>query len=142
MPKQKTYPTSRAAVHEPPPRGKTEAYAGGAAAGVMAAATMPGPLAPGGAGVRPSEPSAAVLPEAVEAAGVWQNDKRATALWGTNEPRNSWVLIAGVGWKKLATTTDSAALALTVLAAHGKLTQTRVDYREESDGCIHELYVW
>ena len=127
MPKQKSYPTSRV---------------GGAAAGVMGAATMPEPLAPGGAGVRPSEPSSAVLPEAVEAAGVWQNDKRATALWGTNEPHNSWVLIAAVGWKKLAATTDSAALALTVLAAHGKLTQTRVDYREESDGCIHELYVW
>jgi len=142
MPKQKTYPTSRAAVHEPPRRGKSEAYVGEAAAGVMAAPTMPGPVAPGGAGGRPSEPSSAVLPEVVEAAGVWQNDKRAIALWGTNEARNSWVLIAGVGWKKLAATTDTAALALTVLAAHGKLTHARVDYREESDGCIHELYVW
>ena len=51
-------------------------------------------------------------------------------------------MIAGVGWKRLATSTDSSALALTVLASLGKLTQARVDYREESDGFIHELYVW
>lgn len=121
MPKQKSYAAARAAVGEPP-----EAKA------------APHTKAP----VRPSQPEAGVLPEAVEAAGVWQSNKRVNALWGTNEPRNSWVLIAGVGWKKLATSTDSSTLALTVLAAHGKLTQVRVDYREESDGCIHEMYVW
>jgi hypothetical protein len=119
--KQKSYATARTSVGEPP-EAKT---------------------APRKAPVRPSQPEAGVLPEAVEAAaGVWQTNKRVNALWGTNEPRNSWVLIAGVGWKKLASSTDSSALALTVLAAHGKLTQARVDYREESDGLIHELYVW
>jgi hypothetical protein len=75
-------------------------------------------------------------------AAVWQRNKRVSALWGTNESLNSWALIAGVGWKKLSAGSDSAALALTTLAALGKLTQTRVDYREESDGSIHELYVW
>ena len=122
MPKQRTYATARAAVGEPP-----EAKA------------PPRTKVP----VRPSQPEAGVLPEFMEAAaGVWQTNKRVNALWGTNEPRNSWVLIAGVGWKKLAAGTDSSALALTVLASHGKLTQASVDYREESDGFIHELYVW
>jgi hypothetical protein len=119
-PKQKSYATGRVAVGEPPE------------------AKAPPRKVP----VRPSQPDAGVLAEAMEAAGVWQTNKRVNALWGTNEPRNSWVMIAGVGWKKLAADTDSSALALTVLASHGKLTQARVDYREESDGLIHELYVW
>jgi hypothetical protein len=92
--------------------------------------------------VRSSQPDTGVLPEAIEAAGVWQTNKRVNALWGTNEPRNTWVMIAGVGWKRLAASTDSSALALTALASLGKLTQARVDYREESDGFIHEMYVW
>ena len=121
MPKQKTYPTGRAAVGEPPE--------------AKAASRTKAPL-------RPSQPEPGVLPETIEAAGVWQTNKRITAVWGTNEPRNSWVLITGVGWKRLAAGSDSSALALTVLASNGKLTQARVDYREESDGFIHELYVW
>src|SRR5688572_26297963 len=120
MPKQKTYGSTRAAVGEP-----------------REAKAAPPRKVP----VRPSQPEAGVLPEFLEpAAGVWQTNKRVTALWGTNEPRNSWVQITGVGWKKLAPSTDSSTLALTLLASHGKLTQARVDYREESDGCIHELY--
>ena len=118
--KQKSYAAARVAVGEP-------------AAARSAPRKVP---------VRPSQPDTGVLPEAVEAAGVWQTNKRVNALWGTNEPRNTWVMIAGVGWKRLATSTDSSALALTVLASLGKLTQARVDYREESDGFIHELYVW
>jgi len=122
MPKQKSYASARAGVRDAPD-----------------AKAPPRTKAP----VRPSQPEAGVLPELMEAAaGTWQTNKRVNALWGTNEPHNSWVLIAGIGWKKLAGSTDSGTLALTVLASHGKLTQTRVDYREESDGCIHEMYVW
>jgi hypothetical protein len=121
MPKQKTsYPASRAAAEERPSGARPPGYAGGPAAGAMATRAAP---------------------ELVTAA-VWQRNKRVSALWGTNESLNSWALIAGVGWKKLSAGSDSAALALTTLAALGKLTQTRVDYREESDGSIHELYVW
>jgi hypothetical protein len=136
MPKQKTYPTSRVAVEEPPGAKKPTGYAATEAASAAATRTKPEATA------RPAQPDFGVLPEAVEAAGVWQSNKRVNALWATTESHNSWVLIAGVGWKKLSASTDSSALALTTLAAHGKLTQTRVDYREEADGCIHELYVW
>ena len=122
MPKQKSYASARVGVREAPD-----------------AKAAPRTKAP----VRPSQPEAGVHPEFMEAgAGTGQTNTRVNALWGTNEPHNSWVLIAGVGWKKLGTSTDSSTLALTVLASHGKLTQARVDYREESDGCIHELYVW
>ncbi len=73
---------------------------------------------------------------------AWQSDKRINALWSIDEPRNSWVGVAGLGWRKLKNTSDSAITAMTVLAAHGKQLNCRVDLREEADGMIHEMYVW
>lgn len=73
---------------------------------------------------------------------AWQNDKRINALWTKNQNRNAWVSITGVGWKKLANTSDSANVALNILGAHAKQTAARVDYRDEADGMIHEMYIW
>ena len=50
--------------------------------------------------------------------------------------------MAGVGWVKLANNSDSAIVALTMLGANAKLTQGAVNYRQESDAMIHEMYVW
>ena len=72
----------------------------------------------------------------------WQRGKRVTAVWSKNENRNSWVAIAGTGWKKLADTSDSANIALTILASQALQTTRNIDYREESDGMIHEIYLW
>ena len=82
--------------------------------------------------------------EAAGAGGViaWQSDKRITALWGINENRNSWVHVDGVGWKKLVANSDSAIVALTQLAAHAKQGNRPVNYREEADGMIYEMYIW
>ena len=73
---------------------------------------------------------------------AWVGDKRVGALWTINQNRNSWVYITNVGWKRLADNSDSAVVALSMLAAHAKQTQTNYSYREESDGKIHEVYVW
>ena len=73
---------------------------------------------------------------------VWNNDKRAAALWSINQNRNSWVYVNGVGWKKLANNSDSAIVALTILASNAKQSQTTYTYRDEADGMIHESYVW
>jgi hypothetical protein len=75
-------------------------------------------------------------------ATVWVNGKKINALWAINENRNSWVGVAGVGWVKLANNSDSAIVALTMLGANAKLTQGTVNYRQESDAMIHEMYVW
>lgn len=80
-----------------------------------------------------------------DAAGAYtavNSNKRVTALWGINQNRNLWVYVAGVGWKKLANNSDSAIVALTILATHAKQSQTNYTYRDESDGMIHETYVW
>ena len=75
-------------------------------------------------------------------ATVWQRGKRVTAVWSKNENRNSWVAIVGVGWKKLSDASDSANIALTVLTSQALQTTANIDYREETDGMIHEIYVW
>lgn len=73
---------------------------------------------------------------------AWQNDKRVGMLWAINENRNSWVYINSVGWKKLANASDSGIVAMTILASHAKELQRRIDYRDEADGMIHEMYIW
>lgn len=73
---------------------------------------------------------------------AWNGDKRVSALWSINQNRSSWVYIVNVGWKRLADNSDSAVVALSMLSAHAKQTQTNYSYRDEADGKIHEVYVW
>lgn len=96
-----------------------------------------------------SEGSSASVPTLPPTAGVtageitaWQNDKRINALWSINENRNVFVGITGVGWKKLANNDDTAIVALTLLSGSARLTSSPVNYRDEADGMIHEMYVW
>jgi hypothetical protein len=91
---------------------------------------------------KPSLTPSALTGAATAGLTAWNGDKRVGALWSINQNRNSWVFITGVGWKKLANNSDSAVLALTMLAAHAKQTQTNYSYRDEADGMIHETYVW
>ena len=83
-------------------------------------------------------------PEEGFGAGIttWLNNKRITGLWTINQNRNSWVAVDGVGWKKLANNSDSAIVALTVLGSHAREKNSVVNYRDEADGMIHEMYVW
>jgi len=94
------------------------------------------------AGMGGAAPS--ILPAEAISAGVtaWLNNKKFTGLWSINQVRNSWVYVDGVGWKKLANNSDSAIVALTVLGSHAREKASVVNYREESDGMIHEMYVW
>ena len=74
-------------------------------------------------------------------AAIWSTDKRVNALYTTLHARNSWMSIAGVGWKKLATGSDSACEAMTQLAAHCREKNCRIDFSEEN-GLVNEIYVW
>jgi hypothetical protein len=80
--------------------------------------------------------------QAAESVTAWVNSQKVTMLWGVAQNRNSWMAIAGVGWKRLSNATDSGVMALTILAAHARQSQTTVNYREEADGMVHEMYVW
>jgi hypothetical protein len=77
-----------------------------------------------------------------KSATAWASDARVNALWSINENRNAWIGVADVGWRKLANNSDTAVVALTMLAAHARETQSSYSYREEADGMIHECYIW
>lgn len=91
-----------------------------------------------------SEASPTMLPpnETEEAITAWVNNRRITALWGINQVRNTWVHVEGVGWKKLANQSDSGIVALNLLSSHARQLNSVVNYREEADGMIYEMYVW
>lgn len=74
-------------------------------------------------------------------APVWASDKRVNGLYNTFHARNSWMSIAGTGWVKLGTATDSACESMTILATHARIKQCRVDYAVEN-GVTVEMYVW
>jgi len=121
---------TQAPAMESPPGGTSPVTASALAATVM----MP-----------PSDYAAPSLPITAGAmAGIsaWQNNKKLTALWLNQQNRNSWIGVDGIGWKKLANTNDSSSVALTMLAAHAREKDAVVNYREESDNMIYEIYVW
>lgn len=97
----------------------------------------------------PEEPTEnpPTLPQEIEGAkgaltaDVWHNGNKVTALWSKNQNRNSWIGVSDLGWKKLANNSDTAVVALTILASHAKLLGTTVNLKESS-GQIVEMYVW
>lgn len=94
------------------------------------------------AGMSDAAPSLPMKENVVAGITAWNNNKQITALWSINQNRNSWVGVSGIGWKKLANNSDSAIVALTMLSAHARDTGSVVNCRDESDGMIHEMYVW
>src|SRR5262245_49744920 len=131
-----------------PSAGPTQSPPGQSTGAAAMGASRPRELSPeeqaltAGQGIGASAPSAMPPAQAAAGATVWQSDKRVSALYSINQNRNSWVLVQDIGWKKLANTSDSSVVALSILSASAKQTQTRYDYREEADGMIHEIYVW
>jgi hypothetical protein len=110
----------------------------GAGISISGEASVPPPPA----GMSDAAPSLPVATAGVAGVSAWQNNKRITGLWSINQNRNSWVAVDGVGWKKLVNNSDSAIVALTMLSSHAREKGSTVNYREESDGMIYEMYVW
>jgi hypothetical protein len=74
--------------------------------------------------------------------GTWQVDKRCTAMWTNGSPRNAWLHIDGIGWKKIKPATDSAVVSMTAIGSLARQTGARLDYVEETDGTISQLVIW
>lgn len=86
------------------------------------------------------EPPAAAL--AAEAVGLWVTNKQVDALYSTYAARYSWMHVAGGPWRRFAPVSDSGVSALAMLAAHARDRGRPVNYREEADQLVHEMYVW
>lgn len=96
-----------------------------------------------GTGQAPAQAVSGVTAQAAAAAGTtWQSGKNIVNQWTINQDRNSWIGVAGIGWQKLSTASDSGCVALTALASNALITKASVNYRTESDGMVHEIYVF
>jgi hypothetical protein len=78
----------------------------------------------------------------VTAGTIWNSQKTIVDQWTINQDRNSWIGVAGIGWQKLSTASDSGCVALTMIASNALITKASVNYRTESDGMVHEIYVF
>ncbi|HEV2618837.1 MAG TPA: hypothetical protein VGU23_02750 [Acidobacteriaceae bacterium] len=97
----------------------------------------------GGSVKTPAQAVAGVAQQAAAAtATVWQSQKSIVNQWTINQDRNSWIGVSGIGWQKLSTASDSGCAALTALAGNAIVTKASVNYRTESDGMVHEMYVF
>ena len=77
-----------------------------------------------------------------EGAGLWVSNKQVDALYSTYAARFSWMHVAGGPWRRFSPTSDSGVAALALLAAHARDRGRPVNFREEADQLIHEMYVW
>jgi hypothetical protein len=95
----------------------------------------------GGALAEPTlePPAAAVTGDGV---GLWVTNKHVDALYSTYAARFSWMHVAGGVWRRFAPVSDSGVAALALLAAHARDRGRPVNYREEADQFVHEMYVW
>jgi len=115
-----------------PPRALDD-LAGELIAGAAAAALA------GEAEPRLPPPTAAVTGEGV---GLWVSNKQVDALYSTYGARYSWMHVAGGAWRRFSPASDSGVAALALLAAHARDRGRPVNYREEADQLVHEMYVW
>ncbi|MDJ0952856.1 MAG: hypothetical protein QNJ81_04195 [Acidimicrobiia bacterium] len=103
---------------------------------------LPGEGASQAAGVPQLTP-----PEEVESAvgddGItaWLTNRKIVGLWSNSANKNSWIRIAALGWRRLAGS-ETAVTCMTMLAAHARAENRNVNVRLETDGMIHEMYVW
>ena len=104
-----------------------ELVAGAAAAGVAAEPTL--------------EPPAGAV-TAGDGVGLWVTNKQIDALYSTYAARFSWMHVSGGVWRRFAPVSDSGVAALALLAAHARDRGRPVNYREEADQLVHEMYVW
>ena len=120
-----------------PPMESTHANGATRTAGVFATALqdMRGQAAP-------TLPTTAGAAGAATTITAWQNSKKVDALWTINQDRNSWFGVEGIGWRHLANVDETSVTALTMLVGHARSTGAVVNYREESDNLVHEVYVW
>lgn len=72
--------------------------------------------------------------------GAWQNNKRITGLWTIDQDRNAYVLVDGIGWKKIAADNDNIFFNLLTQLIAAKAGNRPINYYEDG-GVIRQVYV-
>jgi hypothetical protein len=50
--------------------------------------------------------------------------------------------VPSLGWRKLFNGKDGAFTALVTLASQARQTGRTINFREEGDGMVYEIYLW
>jgi hypothetical protein len=90
----------------------------------------------------PAARIAEVTPATGSATGTWQSGVTVDALWSINQIRNAFMHVVNIGWVKIFNGSDGAFTALTTLASQARQTGRPINYRQEADGMVHEIYLW
>lgn len=145
MPAYKTTNTPtmpiKSPIEVPPANGQSSAATVESQPQVLSDAELKMMYESGGGAAAPELVPPSMEKAAAVAAAAWVNGVHVNALWSIDQNRNSWAGFPA-GWKKFANNSDTAIVAFTILASHAKQTQGPVNYREEADGMIHEMYVF
>jgi hypothetical protein len=88
------------------------------------------------------DPGAAAGAAVGAVTGTWRSGVTVTALWSINETRNAWMYVPSLGWRKLFNGKDGAFTALVTLASQARQTGRTINFREEADGMVYEIYLW
>ena len=78
----------------------------------------------------------------VPVTGNWTQNVLVDAMWTIDQSRNAFLHVKDGAWKKIFNGTDAAFTALVTLASQARQTSKPIAFREESDGTIHEIYLW
>ncbi len=71
---------------------------------------------------------------------AWNRNVKVNGLWSNDSPRNAWVHIAGVGWRKPATTSDAVHHAMLAELVAAKAAGRRVDALLDGNKIV-EVYI-
>lgn len=82
------------------------------------------------------------LEEPPAVTGTWRTSQYVDALWSIDQLRNAFMLVRGLGWRKLYNGKDGAFSTLLTLAAQARQTGRQITLREEPDGMVYEIYLW
>lgn len=74
-------------------------------------------------------------------ASTWRSGT-VTALWAQIQLRNAWMHVASLGWRKIFNGRDGSFQALTYLASQARQGGRTIQFREEADGMVYEIYLW
>lgn len=72
---------------------------------------------------------------------AWLEKKQITGLWMINQERNAAAYVGGLGWRKIASESDSVFLGMLTLLSAAKEKKFPVNLRLEND-VIQEIYVF
>ncbi|WKN45012.1 hypothetical protein [Tunicatimonas pelagia] len=87
-------------------------------------------------------PEAGIFAEGDMQATAWFNSKKVTGVWASNNNKNAYLHIHGVGWVKLNDANADSVHAMYLMGCVARQENRNVNYRKENDNKIHEIYVW